>query len=234
MRENNEPRNAPSDEAQGAGSGNASSDTASDSAAEHTFSRREMLAGLVAVPAVLAIPQDGLDRAAAHAHAARDAESGTPEQQGRAYAPTNFTPDEWRLVRLLVDYVIPRDSRSGSATDAGVPEFMDFILGEYRSNQTWMRDGLAWMNAECRRRFNAGFISCTDVQRREVLDAIAYPRRAAESVRPGVEFFNRFRNLTASGFWTSRIGITDLGYTGNRPVAKWEGTPPEVQRWLGI
>jgi gluconate 2-dehydrogenase gamma chain len=160
--------------------------------------------------------------------------ASTPEQQGRAYVPVNFTPDEWRLVRLLVNYVIPRDSRSGSATDAGVPEFMDFILGEYRSNQQWMRDGLSWMNAECRRRFNAGFISCTDVQRREVLDAIAYPRRAAESVRPGVEFFNRFRNLTASGFWTSRIGITDLGYTGNRPVAKWEGTPPEVQRWLGI
>jgi hypothetical protein len=133
-----------------------------------------------------------------------------------------------------VNYVIPRDGRSGSATDAGVPEFMDFILGEYRSNQQWMREGLAWMNAECRRRFDAGFISCTDVQRREVLDAIAYPRRAAESVRPGVEFFNHFRNLTSSGFWTSRIGITDLGYSGNRPVAQWEGTPPEVRRWLGI
>jgi gluconate 2-dehydrogenase gamma chain len=226
MGDHNEPVNARASEGGG--------ESPDDHAGGQSFSRREILAGLVAVPAVLAIPQDGLDRAAAHVHAALDATASTPEQQGRAYVPVNFTPDEWRLVRLLVNYVIPRDSRSGSATDAGVPEFMDFILGEYRSNQQWMRDGLSWMNAECRRRFNAGFISCTDVQRREVLDAIAYPRRAAESVRPGVEFFNRFRNLTASGFWTSRIGITDLGYTGNRPVAKWEGTPPEVQRWLGI
>lgn len=198
---------------------------------DRNVSRREMLAGLAAVPAALVIPPEGLQRAAEHAHAALAPEQG---QQGRAYAPVNFAPDEWRLVRLLVNYVIPADARSGSATDAGVPEFMDFILGEYRTNQAWMRDGLSWLNAECRRRFDAGFVSCTDVQRREVLDAIAFPRRAAAAVRPGVEFFTRFRNLTSSGFWSSRIGVTDLGYVGNRPVAKWEGTPSEVERWLRL
>lgn len=196
-------------------------------------SRRDLLAGLAAVPAALAIPQDGLERAADHAHAARLAEGsqGTP---ARAYAPKNFSTDEWRLVRSLVNYVIPRDARSGSATDAGVPEFMDFILGEYRSNQQWMREGLSWMNAESRRRFGAGWLSCTDVQRRELLDAIAYPKRATEAVTPGVEFFNRFRNLVSSGFWSSRIGIADLGYVGNQVVVKWEGTPPEVIRKLGL
>lgn len=194
--------------------------------------RRDLLASLVAIPAALAIPQDGVDRATAHAHEALLAEAGTEAQQGRPYVPTNFSPDEWRLVRLLVDYVIPRDARSGSATDAGVPQFMDFILGEYRTNQTWMKEGLGWVNAECRRRFNAGFVSCTDVQRREVLDAIAYPKTALAEDRPGAEFFTRFRNLTASGFWSSRIGVADLGYVGNRPVAEWVGTPPEVLRWL--
>jgi len=198
----------------------------------NNFSRREVLAGLVAVPAAFVIPQDGLDRAAAHAHAA--IEPASEGAQGQAYVPVNFAPDEWRLVRLLVNYVIPTDARSGSATDAGVPEFMDFILGEYRTNQVWMRDGLSWLNAECRRRHGAGFVSCTDSQRREVLDAIAYPKRATEAVRPGAEFFTRFRNLTSSGFWSSRIGVADLGYIGNRPVAKWEGTPPEVIRKFGL
>ncbi len=196
-------------------------------------SRRDLLAGLAAAPAVLAIPTDGMERAAAHAQAALDADAAQGAQ-GSAYRPQNFSPDEWQLVRSLVNYVIPRDARSGSATDAGVPEFMDFILGEYRSNQTWMRDGLSWMNAECRRRFGNGWLSCTDTQRREVLDAIAYPRQAAAAVKPGADFFTRFRNLTASGFWTSRMGIADIGYMGNRPVAQWEGTPAEVQRWLGI
>lgn len=201
------------------------------------ISRREALQGLAAIPAGLALSPEMLERARAHVSAAigeQDAASDAQQAQPAAYVPKQFTPDEWRLVRLLVDYVIPRDGTSGSATDAGVPEFMDFILGEYASNRQWMKDGLGWMNAECRRRFAKGFVSCTDGQRRELLDAIAFPRKAAPEVKAGVEFFNRFRNMTASGFYSSRIGVADLGYIGNRPVAKWEGTPPEVLRKLGL
>lgn len=197
------------------------------------MNRREMLASITAGAAAFAIPREGLEAAAAHAQDALHAEAEA-ERQGRqqAYVPKQFTDDEYRLVTLLVDYVIPRDARSGSATQAGVPQFMDFILGEYPGNRTWMKDGIAWVNAECRRRFDKGFISCSDAERREVLDAIAYPRRARAEDRPGVEFFNRFRNLTSSGFWTSRIGIADLGFIGNRPVMEWVGTPPNVLTWL--
>lgn len=196
--------------------------------------RREMLAALASIPMALAIPREDIERAAAHAHDAVDAEEAALQQgqQPARYVPKNFTEDEYRLVRLLVDYVIPRDARSGSATQAGVPQFMDFILGENPGMRTWMRDGLSWVNAECRRRFNQGFISCTEPQRRELLDAIAYPNKALAEDRPGVEFFNRFRNLTSSGFWTSRMGIADLGYTGNQPVSQWVGTPPNVLTWL--
>lgn len=201
------------------------------------ISRREALQGLAAIPAGLALSPEMLERARAHVSDALGDQGTTPaarQAQPAAYVPKQFTPDEWRLVRILVDYVIPRDATSGSATDAGVPEFMDFILGEYASNRTWMKDGLGWMNAECRRRFGKGFVSCADVQRRELLDAIAFPRKATPDVKAGVEFFNRFRNMTASGFYSSRIGVADLGYIGNRPVAKWEGTPPEVLKKLGL
>lgn len=196
--------------------------------------RREMLAALASIPVALAIPREEIERAAAHAHDAVAAEEQAQAQgqQPAPYVPKNFTADEYRLVRLLVDYIIPRDARSGSATQAGVPQFMDFMLGENAGMRTWMRDGLSWVNAECRRRFNQGFISCSEAQRKELLDAIAYPRRALDEDRPGVEFFNRFRNLTSSGFWTSRMGIADLGYTGNRPVSQWVGTPPNVLTWL--
>lgn len=209
--------------------------------APRSLSRREALAGLVAVPAGLLLTPDAIERASAHAH---EALQGTPQQGAAtppaqqparpAYVPKNFTTDEWRLVRLLVNYVIPADGRSGSATAAGVPEFMDFILGEYASNRQWMKDGLAWMNAECRRRHDKGFVSCNDAERREVLDAIAWPRKAAPEMRAGVEFFNRFRNMTASGFFSSKMGVTDLGYVGNRPVAKWEGTPAHVMTKFGL
>jgi gluconate 2-dehydrogenase gamma chain len=196
------------------------------------ITRRDVVAGLASVPAALLIPADGLERAAAHAADAIELEQGTPAQQPRPYQPKNFSTDEWRFVRSLVDYVIPRDARSGSANDAGVPQFMDFILGEYTNNRQWMRDGISWMNAECRRRFDNGWMSCSDAERKLLLDDIAYPARAAEALKPGADFFTRFRNLTSSGFWSSRIGVADLGYVGNRPVAKWEGTPANVLTWL--
>lgn len=198
------------------------------------LNRREMLAALASVPMALAIPQEQIERAAAHAHDVTAAEEHAEAQgqQPAQYVPKNFTADEYWLVRLLVDYVIPRDARSGSASQAGVPQFMDFMLGENAGMRTWMRDGLSWVNAECRRRFNQGFISCTEAQRKELLDAIAFPRTALAEDRPGVDFFNRFRNLTASGFWTSRMGIADIGFIGNRPVAQWVGTPPHVLTWL--
>ncbi|MDQ8145052.1 MAG: gluconate 2-dehydrogenase subunit 3 family protein [Gemmatimonadota bacterium] len=203
------------------------------------MNRRDALQHLLAVPAGIAIAPDALERAADHVHAALDpqgqAQAGAAQPaRPRPYVPKQFTPDEWRLVRMLVDYLIPRDARSGSATDAGVPEFMDFMLGEYASMRTWMRNGLGWMHAESRKRFGKSFVSATDAQRREILDAIAFPKRAAADVKAGVEFFNNLRNLTASGFYSSRIGIADLGYTGNRPVAEWKGTPPEVMRTLGL
>ena len=203
------------------------------------MNRRDALQHLLAVPAGIAIAPDALERAADHVHAALDpqgqAQAGAAQPaRPRPYVPKQFTPDEWRLVRMLVDYLIPRDARSGSATDAGVPEFMDFMLGEYASMRTWMRNGLGWMHAESRKRFGRSFVSATDAQRREILDAIAFPKRAAADVKAGVEFFNNLRNLTASGFYSSRIGIADLGYTGNRPVAEWKGTPPEVMRTLGL
>ena len=154
----------------------------------------------------------------------------------RAQTPEFFTPHEWSTVRILVDIIVPRDERSGSATDAGVPEFMDFIMidgGDDR--RTAMRGGLAWLDTECRERFNGpNFIDCTDDQRSRVLDDIAYPERAPEHLSHGVRFFNSLRNMTASGFWSSKMGVEDLQYMGNTVVPEWTGCPEEQLRKLGL
>ena len=93
---------------------------------ETNISRRDVLAGLAAAPAALLLPQEGLDRAAEYAQAALLSEEQPQGTQARPYEPKNFSTDEWRLVRSLVNYVIPRDARSGSATDAGVPRVHRF------------------------------------------------------------------------------------------------------------
>jgi gluconate 2-dehydrogenase gamma chain len=151
-----------------------------------------------------------------------------------AFEPKFFTPHEWETVRLLVDLVIPRDERSGSATDAGVPEFMDFMMNEREDGRTPMRGGLAWLDNECRERFNKAFMECVEQERRAVLDDIAFPKRAKPEHSHGVAFFNMFRDLTASGFWSSKMGITDLQYQGNEFVASWTGCPDAALRKLDV
>ncbi len=200
------------------------------------INRRAALQALVAIPAGLLLTSDGIERAAAHAHAAT-APPRRPRSSAAllpAYVPTQFTLDEWALVRLLADLVIPRDDRSGSATDAGVPEFMDFVLGEFPSNRSWMKDGLAWLNAEARTRTGHSFVSASDAARRELLDQIAFPAKAAASMKDGAAFFSRFRDLAATGFFTSKIGYADLGYMGNVPNFEWVGTPDHVIRAMKL
>lgn len=150
------------------------------------------------------------------------------------YQTKFFTPHEWDTVRLLVDIMIPRDDRSGSATDAGVPEFMDFMLAERTDAQVPMRGGLAWLDAECHERSAKTFLQATDAERTAVLEDIAWPKRAKPELSHGVAFFNMFRDLTASGFWSSKIGIADLGYQGNAFVREWTGCPDAALRKLDV
>jgi gluconate 2-dehydrogenase gamma chain len=152
-------------------------------------------------------------------------------------SPAFFNAHEWATVRVLVDYVIPRDERSGSATDAKVPEYMDFLLSQKDaslSNQTAMRGGLAWLDTESRKRFGKTFVRAGDAQRREILDDIAWPRKARREMSQGVAFFNRFRDMTASGFFSSSIGWKDLQYIGNTFVPQWNGCPQPALDKLGV
>lgn len=195
--------------------------------------RRDVVKFLLAAPlAPFAISVLDVERAAARAH---EALSNSVAREGPdQFRPKFFTAPEWKMVRVLVDLVIPRDARSGSATDAGVPEFMDFMLAENESMQKWMREGLSWLDGESARRTSKHFAESTRVEQTAILDDIAWPKRAREEMKAGVTFFSRFRDLTASGFWSSRTGVQDLGYRGNTALAAWPGCPPAALRKLGV
>ncbi len=155
-------------------------------------------------------------------------------EAGLGFAPTFFTAAEFRTVRILGDMMIPRDARSGSASDAGVPEFMDFWMTDRPGDQAWMRSGLAWLDAQGQSRFSKSFADASETERQNVLDDIAWPARAPQSLAAGVAFFNSFRDLTASGFWSSRIGVRDLRYVGNKFVPVWNGCPKAALDKLGV
>ena len=159
------------------------------------------------------------------------------QQQPQQYTARFFTRGEWQTVRTLVDYIIPRDAKSGSATDAKVPEFMDWLLADKEASEgskVSMRGGLAWINQESRKRFGRSFVSASDAQRRQILDDIAWPAKAPPGLSQGVAFFTRMRDFTASGFFSSAMGWQDLQYIGNVSNPGWNGCPPAAMQKLGV
>ena len=138
-----------------------------------------------------------------------------------------FTAHELATVTVLVDIIIPSDAKSGSASQAGVPAFIEFIAKDMPYQQTPLRGGLMWLDNESKKRFKKKFVQLSASDRLTIVDLIAYPAKAKPEHSQGVSFFNLMRNLTATGFFSSEIGIKDLGYAGNTPN-KWDGVPQEV------
>jgi hypothetical protein len=144
-----------------------------------------------------------------------------------------FDEHEMKTISVLSDIIIPKDDVSGSATDAGVPDFIEFMAKDRPEYQTPLRGGIKWLDLQCMRRYNADFASCSNDQQIEMVDAIAYPEQAKPDMKAGVSFFNTMRDLTACGFFTSKIGLQDIGYMGNRPN-QWNGVPQEVLDQYGL
>lgn len=144
-----------------------------------------------------------------------------------------FTKEEMATITILSDIIIPKDEVSGSASEAKVPDFIAFIVKDMPQHQIPMRGGLRWLDVQCLHRFNKAFRECEEKQQIEVVDLIAYPNKAKPEMSQGVAFFNRLRNLVASGFYTSQIGVADIAYKGNTPN-QWNGVPDEVLKQYGL
>jgi len=160
----------------------------------------------------------------------------TPAEQAhyeKLMSETFFDDHEMQTIRILADIIIPKDDQSGSATDAGVHEFIEFMVKDKPELQVPMRGGLKWLDLQCNNQFGKAFAELSSADQIKMVDQIAYPEQAKPGMEQGVAFFNRMRDLTACGFFTSKIGIADLGYMGNRPN-QWDGVPPEVLAQYGV
>jgi len=147
--------------------------------------------------------------------------------------PAFFTADEMATITLLADIIIPKDEISGSASDAKVPAFFEYIVKDMPEHQTPLRGGLRWLDMQCLNRFGTAFKDCSGKQQLEIVDEIAYPKKAKPEMLQGVAFFNLMRNLTATGFYTSEIGVKDVGYIGNVPN-QWNGVPDDVLKQYNL
>ena len=187
--------------------------------------RRNLITILGVAPAAAAAQTQ-----AAHEHAA----PAPAAPVKKAYVRKVFNDHQWRTVQVLCDLIIPADEHSGSATAAGVPEFMDDWL-DFRNHEdgnanlsAGILGGLAWLDLESNKLFQKDFAAAAAVQQTQILDRIAWPARAAAADRRWATFFTRFRDLTVGGFFSSKMGVADLPYLGNRAVAEWKGSDPKV------
>ena len=193
------------------------------------ISRRQAIELIVGAPAAATLVWTPAEARQAHEHAER-----ARTQPKAPFKPKFFTAHEYATVVVLVDLIIPRDERSGSATDAGVPEFMDVIMIDDPQKQVAMRGGLALLDRLATERFGKRIAQATAAQRRQLLDEIAYTTNADPTVAHAIAFFSSFRDLTASGFWSSKMGVTDLQYQGNVFIDEWNGCPQPALEKLGV
>jgi gluconate 2-dehydrogenase gamma chain len=233
-----------SDELESMAPNDTNADTASpnEDAPVKPVSRRLALKVLGSVPVAGALmgssafAQQGT-AAGAHrpAPAPQERAQGTPPKSApkRAF----FTAAEWRTVNVLADDIIPRDARSGSATDAGVPAFIDYHLSVPEASEDTrlaIRGGLAWLDRESRTRFRRGYAALSQPQRNQILEDISWPQKAKPEFSHGTAFFSRMRDLVGMGFFSSAMGWKDLRYQGNVFVPEWKGCPEEAMKKLGV
>jgi gluconate 2-dehydrogenase gamma chain len=192
-------------------------------------SRRDLFQIIGTAPAVAAVVS-GSALAQTHEH---EVSAPQPSNKG-PYQRQTFDDHQWHAVCVLCDLIIPADERSGSATQAGVPEFLDDWIA-FRTVQDGNQDlqaqifgGLMWLDRESNVQFQKDFADASPDQQKQILDRVAYPKRAAKEDHPWVVFFSEFRSLTVSGFFSSKMGVADLPYLGNTAVAEWKGCDPKV------
>ncbi len=146
-----------------------------------------------------------------------------------------FNEHEMETIAVLCALILPANENFGSATDAGAPDFIEFMAKDIPELQTNLRGGLMWLDHKSNTEYNLEFKVATDEQQKQILDEIAYydPEIAMDKQALEIQFFNLMCNLTLTGYYTSKMGIEDLGYKGNMPNI-WDGVPEDVLKQHGV
>jgi len=138
------------------------------------------------------------------------------------YHPHFFTPSEYAMVERLTEIIIPSDKTPG-AKEAGVAEFIDFMVANDPEHQYPFRLGLGWLNAHCERTLGKKFLELSAEQQNSILEPLGFKDKARAGEEDGRTFFSLVREFTVTGFYTSEIGYKEL----DNPALKSYAESPE-------
>jgi hypothetical protein len=153
--------------------------------------------------------------------------------------PLTFNDAQKKAATALADAIIPEDKLGPAASDIGAVEMVDEWISspypETQADRPVILEGLAWLDAESKKRFGAkAFADITDDQRTAICDDICYKPKAKDEFKTPAEFFSRFRNLVAAAYYSTPQGWKAVGYIGNVQLASFEGPPKKVLDILGV
>lgn len=162
----------------------------------------------------------------------------TPEESAliaELEAEQFFNAHEMDTISVLCALILPANDSFGSATDAGAPDFIEFMVKDYPEFQVTLRGGLMWLDHKSNTEYGTEFKITPEAQQKELLDTIAFydPEIPMDKHPLEIQFFSLMRNLTLTGYYTSKMGIEDLGYKGNMPNV-WDGVPQDVLEQHGV
>jgi gluconate 2-dehydrogenase gamma chain len=138
------------------------------------------------------------------------------------YKPKGMNAHEYATLRKLADFIVPTDERSQGAVAAGAPEFIDLLASQNPQLLAIYPGGIAWLDVTMQRRYSSDFVSAKPDQQTAVLDLIAYRKNESPELGPGIAFFEWARRMVVDAYYTSPIGIKEVGYMGNTAVSKFE------------
>lgn len=194
-------------------------------AGESGIPRREVLRQLA-----LALTAAGAGAFNAEAARVVHALAGEARAQAGSYSPAAFDAHQLRTVTRLAELIVPADEGGGSAVDAGAPEFIDLLCSRNPDLLRIYADGLAWLDTAARAAHGRTFVEAGGARQREMLDGLVAAERGETSspdLRAGVRFFNWVRRMTVDAYYTSPIGVADVGFRGNQVLGGY-ATPPEA------
>jgi gluconate 2-dehydrogenase gamma chain len=155
--------------------------------------------------------------------------STTEQSRSATYHPQFFAPEEYKLIDQLTAIIIPKDQSPG-AREAGVCEFIDFMVANDPTIQQPMREGLRILNERARAANGREFVALTSEQQHDLLQTMAYREHYIAGQESGRTFFNLIRRYTVMGYYTSRIGLEELDFPGLKlyvqsPACPHKGDP---------
>jgi hypothetical protein len=115
-----------------------------------------------------------------------------------------------------------------------IDEWISAPYPQQRGDREVVLPGLVWLEAEAQQRFGKAFAALEPAQMGAIADDICSAAGSRPPFASAAKFFAKFRDLTAGGFYTTPVGMKDIGYTGNVPLERFDGPPLEVLKRAGL